>query len=390
MVILLLSACSAPLELTATPTLINLLYTPRVTPDPNAPMPSPTPSRILDGYFLTSAEQVDAPAIAWIDKAVLVTWIGADDIGVYHYAQWRFAEIWRSPQALPILANRPHHQRLIVTRDAIVYLMWLDALPNPTDPQRIWFAPISEDYTIKPGALALSNAEAWDFSAIGAPNGGIWTIWQGGIIAEPTLYRQFIDSLGRPRFSTPILENATHPVLISDSSGQIWLFWLSARQLWRGKWGDDGELTNAMPIGESVGLDLGDLLVDFRVGIAQKTGFAFWQIEKRDGTLISYWSYGDLDSPNWTAPQPHHTTWFIPNQLVIDTMMAVGMSESNPYDLRIYQWTGSYWWTEETGVPIPSRLLRPATWLYRDAQNWILGWSQPYRTSADLWLWTGE
>ncbi|MCL4256089.1 MAG: hypothetical protein KJ043_20195, partial [Anaerolineae bacterium] len=86
----------------------------------------------------------------------------------------------------------------------------------------------------------------------------------------------------------------------------------------------------------------------------------------------------------------HNTLWFTPNQLVADTMTAVGMAMSEPYDLRIYQWTGSYWWAAETGIQIPSALLRPPTWLYRDTEDKILGWSQPYGTSADLWLWTGE
>jgi len=388
--IFLLSACGAPPDLTATPTLINLLHTPRVTPDPNAPIPSPTPSSLLSGRFLTSVEQAEAPAITWVDDTMLVTWIGADDVAVYHYAQWRFGDVWQRPQALPILANRPYKQKLVTTSDNIVYLIWLDALPNFPEPQRVWYAPISENYTINPGALALTNQEAWDFSAVGISNGGIWTIWQGGILSEPTLYSQFIDSLGRPRFSTPILENATNPILITDRDGQIWLFWLSNQRLWRGKWSEDGVLSDAMAIGDSVRISLGSLLTDFRVGIANGEGFAFWQINQRDGTIVSYWSYGNLDNATWTAPQPHSTLWFIPNQLVADTMTAVGMAMSEPYDLRVYQWTGSYWWAEETGVEIPSALLRPPTWLYRDADNVMLGWSQPYSASADLWLWTGE
>lgn len=380
----ILGACGAPPpDATPTPTLINLML---ITPT----SPPPTPYMAVNARLLANAEQAEAPAIAWVDDALLVTWIGTDDLDVRHFGQWRFGDEWQPPQVLSLLTNHPYQQNLVVTSDKIIYLMWLDALPNFPEPQRVWYAPISENYTINPGALSLTTQEAWDYTAIGASNGGIWVVWQGGLRSEPTLYSQFIDSLGRPRFSNPIIENAHQPTLITDAKGLKWLFWLSDNQLWRGRFGDDGTLTDNLALTDSVMLGRGEFIEDFRVGIAGDVAFAFWQVNRRDGQVISYWAYGGLDGMNWTAPQPHNTTWFIPNQLSTTTMTAIGVAQSEPYDLRIYQWLGSYWWAESTGVRIPSQLLRPPTWLYRDTHDFILGWAQPRGEFADLWLWMGE
>ncbi len=371
--IILLSACTS---------------SPAPTPEipPNIANPTPIGARLL-----MRAEQSESPAVAWMDDAILVTWIGTDDLDIRHFAQWKFGDSWQNPQALPLLTNRPYAQQLVVTTDNIAYLFWLDALPNFPASQFVWYAPISEDYSINPGALALSNTETAEFTALADANGTIWVVWRGGVVAEPTLYAQMIDSLGRPRFTTNLLENATHPVLIRDADGNAWLFWLSEGTLWRGRW-DAGAVSDNTPIGLSVGLGAGDWLEAFKIGVAGDEAFAFWHVSRRDGTTESYWSYGKLDGSTWGAnpPMKHDATWLTPNQLVNDDLFAVGVMLNPTPELRIYQWTGDDWWTKRGGISLSSGLFRHPTWLRRSDEESILTWAQPNGISAELWLLGGD
>lgn len=370
---------------------------------PSSPTPQPeitpeiTPSVITENLapdgarLLMSAEQAESPVIAWMNEAILVTWIGTDSLDVRHFAQWKFDDVWQPVQALSLLTNRPHAQQLVVTTDNIPYLLWLDALPAFPEPQLVWFAPISEDYGINPGALPLSNIETSEFTAIADSMGGIWVVWRGGLIAEPTLYAQQIDSLGRPRFTTAIIENGTHPVLIADSNANTWLFWLSEGVLWRGRW-DAGAISDNTPLGLSVGLGAGDLLESFKIGIAGDEAFAFWQVSRSDGSYESYWAHGSLTGATWGANLPirHDATWLTPNQLMNDDLFAVGIMMNPSPELRIYQWTGSDWWAKREGIQIPSGLFRPPTWLRQNDESAILAWSQPNGLSANLWLWGAD
>jgi hypothetical protein len=338
---------------------------------------------------LAGAEQSESPVIAWRDDAILVTWIGTDDQAVRHFAQWQLNGQWQPAQALSVLANRPHAQQLVVTSDTITYLFWLDALPTYPEPQRVWYAPVGENYAINPGALPLSSTETAEFTALAHPDGGIWVVWGGGLLSEPTLYAQYIDRLGRPNVQIRLLENAQHPVLVGDNVGGQWLFWLTDNRLWRGKW-DGGQISDPRPLTDSVRLARGTFLEQFVVSIAGEDAFAFWHISERDGSYRTFWAMGALTGENWSAPQTHSATWLTPNRLMSDTMFAVGVATSTPYDLRIYQWTGNTWWAKHTGIVIPSGLFRPPTWIRRSEGEAILAWSQPNGLSADLWLWGAD
>lgn len=350
---------------------------------------TPTPIIPEGARLLAQGEQSEAPVVAWRDDATLVTWIGTDDQAVRHFAQWQLSGQWQPAQALSLLANRPHAQQLVVTSDTITYLLWLDALPTYPEPQRVWYAPISENYAINPGALPLSSIETAQFTALAHADGGIWVVWRGGLLSEPTLYAQYIDRLGRPNVQARLLENAQHPVLLADASGEQWLFWLTDNRLWRGKW-DSGQISDPRPLTDSVRLARGALLEQFVVGIAGTNAFAFWHISERDGSYRTFWAMGALTGENWSAPQAHSATWLTPNRLQGDMMFAVGVTTSTPYDLRIYQWTGNTWWAKHTGIIISSGLFRPPTWMRRSDTQAILAWSQPNGLSADLWLWGAD
>ncbi|MDX2076260.1 MAG: hypothetical protein SFZ02_07500 [bacterium] len=368
---------------------------PDTTGTPSAPIStvslSPTPIIPSGARMLAQAEQAESPAIAWLKNGLLVTWIGTDDLDIRHFAQWQFNGQWQPAQALSLLTNRPYRQQLVVTTDDIAYLFWLDTLPEFTNPQQLWYAPISENYGITPGAIPLSKTETAEFTALANANGGIWTIWRGGLLAEPTLYAQYIDSLGRQRLATAILENATHPVLVADETDGQWLFWLHEGYIWGGKW-ENGVVADARELALSVVLAQGDLLEHFTVGIAGDDAFAFWHVSNRDGRYQSYWLMGELNAPNWgtNTPYLHDATWLTPNRLASDTLYAVGVTNSTPYDLRIYQWNGESWWAKREGVMIPSGLLRPPVWMRRSEDEAVLAWSQPNGLSADLWLWGAD
>jgi len=378
------------------PTIIIFIVLSACTPSPPTPQPEITPEITqpvienptpLGARLLMNAEQTESPVVAWMDNQILVTWIGTDDLDIRHFAQWKLGDNWQPIQALPLLTNRPHGQQIIVTTDNIPYLFWLDALPAFPEPQLVWYAPIGDDYGINPGALPLSNIETSEFTAVANTMGGIWVVWRGGLIAEPTLYAQQIDAIGRPRFTTAIIENATHPVLVHDANKNSWLFWLSEGVLWRGRW-DAGILSDNTPVGLSVGLGAGDLLESFKIGIAGDEAFAFWHVSRSDGTYESYWSHGSITGATWGANLPiqHDATWLTPNFLTNDTLYAIGVITAPHHELRIYQWTGSDWWTKREGVQISSGLFHPPTWLRKDDENAILAWSQPNGFSANLWL----
>lgn len=376
--------------------IVGMILLSACTPSSPTPQPEVTPeitqsvseNKIpIGARLLMTAEQAESPVIAWMDNQILVTWIGTDELDIRHFAQWKLGDVWQPVQALPLLTNRPHNQQLVVTTDNIPYLLWLDALPAFPEPQLIWYAPISEDYGINPGALPLSYMETSQFTAIADNMGGIWVVWRGGLIAEPTLYAQQIDSIGRPRFTTAIIENATHPVLIADSNASAWLFWLSDGVLWRGRW-DNGTLSDNTPVGLSVGLGAGDLLESFKIGIAGDEAFAFWHVSRNDGSYESYWSHGSLTGTTWGANLPikHDATWLTPNSIINDTLYAIGVINMPNNELRIYQWTGSDWWTKRDGIQIPSGLFQAPTWLRQSDESAILAWSQPNGLSANLWL----
>lgn len=363
-------------DITATPTPIVSIAT----------TPFPTPS---SGQLLMSAEQIASPAMAWSDEALLVTWIGTDDQDIRHFAQWHYNATWQPIQTLSLLTNNPHHQQLVTIPSGVVYLLWLDALPTYPEPQRIWYAPIAMDYSITPGALPLSNIEARDYTALAHPNGGLWVVWVGGLLSEPTLYGQYIESGGRPRLSERILDNASHPSLVADSIGRQWLFWLSENRLWRAEW-HNGVLIRPRAIAESVRLGRGELLEGFSVGIGGEQAVAIWHIIQRDGTPRTFWTVGDLDTDRWTAPQPHSTLWLTPNQITDTTLYVAGITASEPYHLRIYQWTGDSWWSKHEGVTLGLRLLNPPALMRRPDGQTVLGWSQPNWAFANIWLWQSD
>ncbi len=183
--------------------------------------------------------------------------------------------------------------------DARLLVLWLAR--DRKGETRLFAATLADDLTLTLAPTVITDAPTLRYSV--TPSGfGVWVVWSGGRIAEPSLYAQAVDSVGRAQVPTLLTQNADHPALATDSDGALHLFWLraedsmphTARLI-------DGRLADARALSPPAPLTLSDRLVSLRAAFDRTRGYLFWNVVDADGGARVYISVGAEST--WDAPR---------------------------------------------------------------------------------------
>ena len=129
-------------------------------------------------------------------------------------------------------------------------------------------------------------ARKWPSNWQPLPDGGLRIVWTSGFISEPTLYTLTIDGMGRPSFAEEVRFFVTHPALVRDGRGDLWLFWLWEGDVYRGRLVDTA-LEDVEVVTSDVALQRGDYLDAFYAVMDETHTYLLWQVSRADGSLNS-------------------------------------------------------------------------------------------------------
>lgn len=274
----------------------------------NSPTDTPE-SRSIWGDIITiaQAEQSNAPTIIPLENRVMLGWVSRTDATLtQQLAQYTFDDQRLEVYPQPFVLIYPHAQGLIPATPNITHLLWLDAQhDNLADGKRLWVAPISGGLFSERLQTMVSDIRVNNYTALAHPDGSLTVIYSGGLVAEPSLYIQSIDSLGRPQLDRETLTfNADHPTVIRANDGAQHLFWNRPidGQLFHAQVVDH-TLENITPIGEMIPLGITERLVDFTIALDQSHFYAFWTIDRLNGQIESWYATMPINGDTMTAPQ---------------------------------------------------------------------------------------
>jgi len=183
--------------------------------------------------------------------------------------------------------------------DERLLVLWLARDPNGET--RLFAATLAHDLTLTLAPAVISDAPTLRYTV--TTNGfGVWVVWSGGRIAEPSLYAQAVDAVGRAQVPTLLMQNADYPALATDPNGAFRLFWLRAHDstphaatLTDGRLADVRALTSPAP------LTLSDRLVSLHAAFDRTHGYLFWNVVDAEGRARVYISVGAESA--WDAPR---------------------------------------------------------------------------------------
>jgi hypothetical protein len=217
--------------------------------------------------------------------------------------------LYRDGQAVPtrVVARNPYALGLYpAARDGGYFVVWLQYTGGQAS--QLYVASLNADGTSTLGAVRVAEMPVVRYSAIPMPDGTLWLAWSATPIPESSVFISRIDGLGRARLPERITHNADYPALLR-ADGRTWLYWLSA---------DHGALQRAeLPENAGLGpiqaltgigtpaLNRGDRVAGFSVGADTANAYAFWDVERADGTRQAWWAAGSFTSVDgWAAPRP--------------------------------------------------------------------------------------
>lgn len=257
--------------------------------------PSPPPPRgAWQPVVLGQAYTLEAPtAYLAADNTPVALWL-APQAGGGLFWLWQGgvaqtlpvpSRVARAPAIYPAPADRFH-------------LLWLDR--HDDGQTRLYSLLANRAPSIERGPPSLSDRRTEDYAAVPTTDGGLWVLWTGGPIAEPHLFRQRLDALGRPAFAEQVAYDAVHVAAIPADSGAR-VYWSSA----------DGTVWRAELQGESFAPDQdilrgpalggGDRLAEFYAATDGDTDYLFWNIERGSGQREVWWAHS---ADAWGAPAP--------------------------------------------------------------------------------------
>ncbi len=278
---------------------------------------APTPPPVLDDPPLytgqsawggtvevTRAPQTAAPAFALLTDARQFGWIGSDAAGVHQDVRMLAGGKLSPAAALPLDPVQPRDLRMIRLTDDTTLLLYLDGYTvNGETDTRLFSAVVGRDTSLKFGPVPVSHEATLNYAVDRLRDGQVWVIWTGGLIAEPALYLQRLDHLGRPRPAARLAEdvgNAAfghHPALDT-------LYWLShsGRTVYRGTLSGE-TLSTSAALTDSVRLAPGERLVHFSTGEDTTSVYLFWNTVTADGTPHTWFTSGTPTAERWSPPQ---------------------------------------------------------------------------------------
>lgn len=248
------------------------------------------------------AEQSQAPALLVTDEQITMGWVGADASGVHQDAQMLSSAGLSDRAVLPLPPAHPYAQQVYPARGGNIHLLWLD---TNGESNRLYSALISPALEVLRGPVEVSDRLTLRYAAVSAGDGGLWVVWSGGILAEPAIYAQYIDSDGRPRQPALIEHGADYPAMARANDQTIYLVWLQTSPLYtyiRHATLNNGAVTAAETfavfdfeedtwiIDLYAGLDSTHLYVFVNAAVSQSRYPASWMVTRR------------LDSTVWSSP----------------------------------------------------------------------------------------
>lgn len=374
---LVLGACAPTPTLTLVPTL--------------APIPE-----AVSYIAITQALQADAPVIWITNDGLTAAWVGADAAGVHQDARQINGLTANPVVVLPLPPDHPYAQQGYPAGNGNLHLLWLDtANASNDDSNRLYSAVLTPDLTVRRGPIAISNALTLRYDAISDGAGGLWTVWSGGILAEPAIYAQQIDDDGRPRTAVRIASNGDWPALARTRRGDVLVFWIDGLtgQLMRGHVTIDG-VTDVVALANGVALASGDRLENTSAAIDSDSAYYVWNVTRANGERESWLSSGRLNEMTWAAPTqlalpngnprwvatPHDPTDILPVVADVNSTLSV-----------VFLWGGQIVGVQPVApLDAPGLVGPPRILVANDDERMnelIVAWSQPTASGpADLRL----
>ncbi len=250
---------------------------------------------------ITQAEQSNAPALWVANDRITAAWVGADESGVHQDARFFTSDDLTETVVLPLPPVHPYAQTIFPAQLDYTHFLWLDAGDNGEN--RLYSALITPDVTVERGPTPVSNAQTFRYTALASGDGGLQTVWSGGLLSEPTLYYQPVDAVGRPGAATALTLNADWPTLIRANDGTRHLFWLRPvdQRLFYGMLTESG-LTGITEIDTALNLSPNSRLVNLQSALDVTHMYVFWNIVDASGEAESWFISREINGGEWSAP----------------------------------------------------------------------------------------
>ncbi len=346
---------------------------------------------------IAQAEQPHAPAIWVAPEQIFTTWIGADNSGIHH--DMRIVSTSTMPLTiLPLPPVRPYAQQLAPAQDGRIHLLWLDA--HESGESRLFSALISAEQTVERGPTVISDRQTLHYTVVSNGDGSLWAIWSGVPLAEPVLYAQYVDSLGRPRQIVRLVEDADWPTLTYTGSG-AYLHWIQATTgyVYRARLTEQ-VLAAIEPISPGISLGSADRLTGFSAATDHTHSYVLWNVTRADGQSETWFSTSLLDTMAWSEPArlgvewttkevietgfnggrafpaqfgEKWLSWAVPVTGQLETVPVTAVQENN---LALIYWRGGEVIGYQNIAPITGLIGQPALMTDRDLHLY-LAWSEP-------------
>ncbi|MCB9458311.1 MAG: hypothetical protein H6670_01585 [Anaerolineaceae bacterium] len=243
-----------------------------------------------------SMQHIQPPAIMPTSQGTVFVWSDADATEARLYAAT--AAKRATILALPTTLAYQHSTYPALGDNA--HLLWID---QPLDEgPRLVTGTYSPDLIALTGPVTLSRRDTYNYAAAPLPSGGLQVVWTSGFISEPTLYTLTIDGLGRPSFAEQVRFFVTHPALVRDGQGDLWLFWLWDGDVYRGRL-EGTVLEDVETVTPDVALQRGDYLDAFYAVMDETHTYLLWQVSRADGTWEVEWAMGTKVGDVWSPPR---------------------------------------------------------------------------------------
>jgi hypothetical protein len=206
---------------------------------------------------------------------------------------------------VPLALDRPLDQHVAPGFIGRLNFFWLGETEDTFQAEtRLYLAAITPELTLDHGPTPLSDRHTLRYDLLPNGDGSLWLVWSGGLLAEPGLYSQFVDALGRPQFPLSLVPDGDWPLLIRTNDSIMHLFWIrsSARQVLRARF-VDGQAQGIHAVTDTLRLERGDRLTGFSAGVDNTYGYLFWNVTRASGIAETWFSPGLLDANSWSQPQ---------------------------------------------------------------------------------------
>jgi hypothetical protein len=217
------------------------------------------------------APTVDAPALVAGEGWITAAWSDGESILVTR----RFPDGRFRAQTAITAPRAPYAVRIEAAPGGGFHLLWLDQIDDGTP--RLFSALLDSELQVTLGADPISTVPTTRYT-LRTSGGGLWVVWEGGHPAEPDLYAQWIDPLGRPRLPARLIGDAAYPVLVPLEDSSTRLYWLRGREIHAADFSADGRLTGDRIAGTAPVMTRTEYLHEFSVSHDRTHAYAFWNI----------------------------------------------------------------------------------------------------------------